>query len=189
MGFAGASTLAAAVIALLLRGIDEQGVGFANVSAARVAFIFFWLAYVSGSLAALLGTRFVALARHRREFGLAFAAALFVHLILVGWLFRIAAQQPLSDAWIAYFAIGAVCVYALALGSARQFRDITTTRAWRLFSAIALNYVAFLFFRDFVLLPLLDGTRIPLSGLPFAVLSVAGPLLRLAAGLRRWSTT
>jgi hypothetical protein len=189
MGFAGASALTVAVIALLLRGIDEHGVGFATVSAARVAFIFFWLAYVSGPLATLFGARFVALARHRRELGLAFAAALFVHLVLVGWLFRIAAQQPLSDTWITYFAIGALCVYALALGSAGQFREITTTTAWRLFSAIALNYVAFLFFRDFVLLPLLDGTRIPLSGMPFAVLSIVGPLLRLAAGLRRWSTT
>jgi hypothetical protein len=166
--------------------MGERGVSAATAAVARVAFIFFWLAYVGGALAMLFGPIFDGLARYRLEFGLAFATALLVHLTLVAWLFCIAAQQPLSDLWIAYFVIGAVMTYALALGSAKLFRDLVKTNYWRVFSTVAMEYIAFLFFRDFVLLPLQEGVGLPLRYLPFATLIALGVLLRLTATARRW---
>ena len=60
------------------------------------------------------------------------------------------------------------------------------TNFWRIFSTIALEYIAFLFFRDFVLLPLQEGIGLPFKYLPFAVLITLGALLRLAATVQRW---
>jgi hypothetical protein len=186
MGVAYCTALAAGVAILAMRGAGERGVSVATTAVARVAFVFFWLTYVGGALALLFGRVFEGLARHRREFGLAFAAALLVHLTFVAWLFRISAQQPLSNAWIVYFAIGAVSTYALALGSVKRFRGLLRINFWRVFSTVALEYIAFLFFRDFVLLPLQGGVGLPLGDLPFAVLIIFGALLRLAATVRFW---
>jgi hypothetical protein len=180
------SAVAVGVAILAVRGTGEQGVGAAAAMVARVAFIFFLLAYAGGALVAVFGSIFEGVARYRREFGLAFATALLVHLTLVAWLFRISAQQPLSDLWIGYFVIGAVLTYALSLGSAKLFRDLVKTNYWRVFSTLALHYIAFLFFRDFVLLPLQEGFGLPLRYLPFAILITLGVLLRLTATVQRW---
>jgi hypothetical protein len=180
------SAVAVGVAILAMRGAGERGVGAATAMVARVAFIFFWLTYAGGALAALFGSTFEGLARHRREFGLAFATALLVHLTLVAWLFRVSDRQPLSDLWIVYFVIGAVMTYALALGSVRLLRDLVKTNYWRVFTTVAMEYIAFLFFRDFVLLPLQEGVGLPLRYLPFAILITLGVLLRLTATMRRW---
>jgi hypothetical protein len=186
MGAGFCSAVAVGIAILAVRGTGERGVGAATAMVAGVAFIFFWLAYAGGALAALFGSVFEGLSRHRREFGLAFASALLVHLTLVAWLFRISARQPLSDLWIVYFVIGAVMTYALALGSVKFFRDLVKTNYWRVFVIVAMEYIAFLFFRDFVLLSLQEGVGLPLRYLPFAILITLGVLLRLTATVRRW---
>ena len=170
-------------------GIGERGVSVATRYIARVAFLFFWLTYTGGALSTLFGSSFAGLGRRRRELGLAFAAALLVHLAFVAWLFRIAARQPISDMWIVYFALGAVCAYALAAGSLKRFGAVLHTRVGRIFSTIAIEYIAFLFFRDFVLLPLQFGARHPLEYAPFALLIIVGPLLRWSVMARRWQIT
>jgi len=186
MGVGFCSAVVVGVAILATRGAAERGVSAATAAVARVAFVFFWLTYAGGALAALFGSIFEGLARHRRELGLAFATALLVHLTLVAWLFRVSSQQPLSDVWIVYFVIGAVLTYALAFGSAKLFRDLVKTNYWRVFSTVALEYIAFLFFRDFVLLPLQEGVGLPLRYLPFAILITLGVLLRPTATVRRW---
>jgi len=180
--FCAALGMGLAVLAVLGRG--GQGVTIATESVARVAFIFFWLAYTGGALAHLFGRRFESLARRRREFGLAFATALLVHLAFVAWLFHISFRPPVSDAVIFYFGIGALWTYALVLMSLPGLRE-RMGATWSLFSAAGIEYVALLFLRDFVLLPLQSGTRHPLYYLPFAVLSVAGPALRWSSLLLR----
>jgi hypothetical protein len=178
MGGAFCSALAVGIIVLALLGRGGRGVTYATESVARVAFVFFWLAYTGGALAAFFGSRLEGIARRRRELGLAFAAALLVHLAFVAWLFHISYRRPVSNEVIFYFSIGALWVYALVIISVKRLREFMGPIAWRLFNALGLEYVAVLFLRDFVLLPLQYGTRSPLFYLPFAILSIAGPVLR-----------
>jgi hypothetical protein len=175
--------LATGSVVLAVFGIQAPGVSLAARSVARVAFAFFWLTYASGALAVMFGSPFDRLARHRREFGLAFAGALLVHLALVIWLFRISAEQPISNVWIVYFVLGALGTYAVAIGSWPRFRGLWGTQAWRILGVIVVEYVAFLFFRDFVLLPLQFGSG-HLS--PFGLLIMFGMILRWLVGARRW---
>lgn len=177
--------LVAGAFILAMFGAGERGVSIAVRAVARVAFVFFWLTYTGGALAALFGPRFAGLMRLRRELGLAFAAALLVHLALVAWLFRVSAKPPITEPWLAYFVVGALCAGALALASAPRFGALWGSRIWRVFSMIALEYIAFLFFRDLVLVPLQVGTRHPLQYAPFALLIIVGPPLRWVTLARR----
>jgi hypothetical protein len=186
MGGAFCVALVTGLVALALLGTGARGVAFATESVARVTFVFFWLAYVGAALPTLFGSRFDALARHGREFGLAFAAALLVHLAFVAWLFDISIRPPVSDSVIMYFGIGALWTYALALGSMKRLRDLLGPTLWRIFSSVGLEYIAFLFFRDFVLLPLHYGARYPPFYAPFSILIIAGILLRWLGILLRY---
>jgi hypothetical protein len=91
-----------------------------------------------------------------------------------------------SDAVIFYFGIGALWTYGLALASVKPLRDLLGDSLWRIFSSAGLEYVAFLFFRDFVLLPLEYGVRHELYYAPCSILIVVGPLMRWASSIRRW---
>lgn len=122
MGGAMCTTLCVGLLVLHLLGRGVWGVTHAAQSTARIAFGYFWLAYSSGALVVFLGPSVAVLTRHRREFGLAFAAALSVHLLFVAYLFHIAFYRPVSNNVILYFGIGAVWTYALALGSIRSIR-------------------------------------------------------------------
>jgi hypothetical protein len=186
MGGALFAALAVAAVALMALGTDRHGVAAAVTATARVAFVFFWLASAGSAIAALFGPRGGGLGRHGRESGLAFAAALSVHLALVGWLFRIALRQPLGDAGIVYFGIGALWTYALALCSIARVRRVVPPPIWRLLSSVGIEYISLLFFLDFVVHPLRNGFGHPLEYAPFSFLAVAGPLLRWTAAVWRW---
>jgi hypothetical protein len=181
MGGVLCATLTAGLLLLHLLGRGRWGVTIAAQSTARIAFGYFWLSYTAGALVAFLGPSVAVLTRHRREFGLAFAAGLSVHLLFVAYLFHISFYRPVSNDVILYFGVGAFWTYALALGSLPSIRDLLGTRFWRIFSTIGIEYIAFLFFRDFVLLPLQYGTPHPIFYLPFAILSIVGPLMRWGA--------
>jgi hypothetical protein len=173
-------------IVLAMFGQEASGVSLATRAVARVAFVFFWLTYTGGALAMLVGSPLSGVARYRRHFGLAFAGALLVHLALVAWLFRISARQPISDVWIVYFILGALGTFVLAIGSWGRLSALWKSQLWRVFSVVVLEYVAFLFFRDFVLLPLQFRVAHPVEYLPFALLIIAGAMLRWFAAARRW---
>ena len=181
IGVASVAALAAGVLVLAHDGRGLRGVTLATQSVARVAFVFFWLAYAGGGLARLLGPAFDGLARQRRAFGLAFAAALLVHLAFVAWLFHISYRPPVSNGVILAFGIGAAAIYALALASLKPVRGLLGDRLWRFLSAAGLEYVALLFFRDFALLPLEYRVGHPLFYTPFAIAIVAGAALRWSA--------
>jgi len=176
--------LATGLVVLMIAGRHGEGVSAATRSIARVAFVFFWFAYAGGALATFFGMSGVA--RHRRQAGLAFVGALSVHLAFVAWLFRISARQPISDEWIVYFVLGAVGAYALAMGSWPRLRALWESRLWRMFSIVVLEYIAFLFFRDFVLLPLQFRVAHPAEYLPFGLLIILGAMLRWLAAAWRW---
>jgi hypothetical protein len=177
VGFLIAFGLAAIVISTF--GADEPGTVLALRVTARWSFLLFWLAYVGGAMARLFGSRLDGLARMGRELGLAFASAQLIHIAFVLWLYHIATGP--SDA-MTFFWLGIVCLYALALSSLPQLRNLFEPRTWRVFRTIAIEYIALVFAEDFILGPLLAGDgRYPWSYVPFGLILVVGVCLRVAA--------
>jgi hypothetical protein len=185
IGGAFGAALAVGIVVLEVLGRGIRGVTIATESVARVAFLFFWLAYAGGALAHFFGSRFAALARRRRELGLAFATALAVHLTFVAWLFHISFFPPVPQFVVFYFGIGAAWAYAITLASLKRVRDLMGEIPWRIFTTFGIEYIALLFFRDFVLLPHVPGLRHTLFYAPFEILIIAGPLLRWSAAIAK----
>ena len=176
-----ALTLAASVTIAL--GAKQSGIDAALAATARLMFLLFWPAYSGGALVALFGAVFQPLKQHAREFGLAFASALLVHLGLVVVLCLIGAAP--DAATFVFFGIGAAWAYVLALFSIPRLRLALGPRNWWLLSNVGMNYVAYAFIVDFLQQPLHGGVKHIIEYLPFAVLSLAGPGLRLAAYMQR----
>ncbi len=182
-----AVSLALAAIVLAVAGAGEHGTALALRVTARWCFLLFWPAYAGSALARFCGPRFAVLTRQGRAFGLAFAAALGVHVGLVLRLMAVAADQrtPMLLFWA-----GVACTYALALLSLPRLRDWLGPRAWRIACEAAMQYIALVFAVDFIVEPLKANgpDKYPLTYLPFVVMLVGGALLRLAAQLRRQRT-
>jgi hypothetical protein len=153
-------------------------VGAALRLTARWSFLLFWLAYAGSAMATLWGPPFDRLARHSREFGLAFASAQLVHVGLI--------LLSGSEAGMAFFWVGIAFTYLLALFSLPSVRNAMGPRLWRISLVIALNYIALVFAVDFIEEPLKRGgiANYPLSYLPFALMLIVGVGLRAAAFVR-----
>jgi hypothetical protein len=54
----------------------------------------------------------------------------------------------------------------------------------RILRNVGLEYLALVFFADLVLLPIRVHTNRPLEYLPFSILIIVGPILRMAATVR-----
>jgi hypothetical protein len=142
----------------------------------RLAFLLFFPAYVGGALTALFGDLFLPVRKRAREFGLAFAAAILVHLGLVVCLSIIRAGP--SAGTFAIFGPAAAFTLLLACLSFSRVRRLLPDKVWRPIRAVATNYIAFAFLYDFAHFPSSKGH---LTYLPFAALAIVGPLLKLAA--------
>jgi hypothetical protein len=172
-----ASFLIAAALAAIVVGAFEahDRLGAALRLTARWSFLLFWLAYAGSAMATLWGPPFDRLARHGREFGLAFASAQLVHVGLI--------LLSGSEAGMAFFWVGIAFTYLLALFSLPSVRNAMGPRLWRISLVIALNYIALVFAVDFIEGPLKRGgiANYPLSYLPFALMLIVGVGLRAAA--------
>jgi hypothetical protein len=175
--FATALALAVAVLAAL--GAGERGTHVALQATARLAFVLFWPAYCAGALAALFGPSFQPWRRRVREFGLAFAAALLVHLGLVAWLTYIG-HAPSRDTFI-FFGSAAACTYMLVLFSVSHLQRALGASGWWLLRIVGLNYIIYAFAVDFFRLPASASAKYLMGYLPFVLLCVAGPVLRVTA--------
>jgi hypothetical protein len=162
----------------------ERGVYVALAATARLAFLIFWPAYAGGALASLFGSVFLPLRQHARDLGLAFAAALSVHLGLVACLVVIG--HPPGVQTFVIFGVAAGFTYLLALLSIRQVRQALPQKLWLLIRPVAMNYILFAFLLDFAKFPL-NNLRDVIKYLPFAALGFVGPILKLAAWATRWS--
>jgi hypothetical protein len=172
--------VAAALAAIVLGAVGAQDrVGVALRVTARWSFLLFWLAYTGSAMATLWGQPFSGLAHHGREFGLAFASAQLVHVGLI--------LLSGAGAGMAFFWIGIVFTYLLALFSLPRLRDAVGQRLWRISLVIALNYIALVFAADVIEGPLMRGgtANYPLSYLPFALMLIVGVALRVAAFVHR----
>jgi hypothetical protein len=181
--FCAAVTIAALVLSIA--GTGEKGTGIALRLTGRLSFLLFWPAYAGGAMAALFGSHFGILARHRRDFGLAYAAAQLVHVGLVAHLASIS-DGPIMESIMPFFAIGVVWTYVLAFSSVERLSRFFSPNLWRVLRNLGLEYLALVFFADLVLLPINAHTKHPFEYLPFSVLIIVGPILRVAAAARAW---
>lgn len=171
-----------AAVVLFDMGMGEKGTIAALRLTARLSFLLFWLAYAGGAMAKLFGPPFAILARHGRYFGLSFAAAHLVHIGLIVWLFHVSDHPPvLTSGFILFECVGLVWIFVLAALSVERLRAVLSPRLWRLLYAIGLEYIALVFFFNFVVNPIRYGALHPIQYLPFSVLIVVGPVLRWAA--------
>jgi hypothetical protein len=172
-----------AVVILAIFGGGDRGTEIALRATARWSFLLFWLAYAGGAMAKLFGPRFNALAQQGRAMGLAYASAQLIHVALIVWLFYLAAGPGGA---MLFFWAGIVCTYLLALFSWPRLRDALGPRPWRIVRTIAMEYIAYVFAADFILIPLHEHGvgNYSLSYVPFAVMLVGGTGLRIAAVVR-----
>ena len=188
MAFGIALVLAAAVLAF--KGVDTKSLVMALRLTARWSFLLFWVAYAGGAMATLFGPALEPLARRGREFGLAYAAAQLIHLGLVVWIFLITFRPPLSGQSLVFFSTGIVWTYLLAVLSFGSLAEGLGPSGWRILRFTGLNYILFAFASDFVP-PMIRpraaqyGALALVAYLPFAVMSIAAPLLVLAAAAHR----
>ena len=173
LAFATAAVLAAIVLAVF--GAGELGTIDALRITARFSFLLFWVAYAGGGLALLIGPAAGFLRRHGRDFGLAFAAAHLVHIGLVGWLCWIGA--PPERRLFVFFVPPLVVLYVLALFSIPTLQRKLGRSLWTVLRTVGMTYIAYAFGVDFVSAPFGGGTTHVVMYAPFAILSVAGPVL------------
>jgi hypothetical protein len=185
----GAALGVALAIVLVIRLGDplHDQTGMALRATARWSFCWFWLASTGGALAQLFGTKFQALARRARDFGLAFAAAHLVHLGLVANLLY-HSTTPFPRFQLVLFSVGVFWVYLLALLSFKPATAVLQPRTVRLIRSVGVEYIAVIFLYDFVNNSRHHGVGNFLFYLPFLAFGAAGPLLRLAAAAKRIGT-
>jgi len=172
---------------LLAREFEPPGerLSMALRVTARWSFLWFFLASTSGALARIFGSPFQPLAQRARDFGLSFASAHLAHIGLVGWLL-LTSDKPFSRPLLVFFGIGAFFIYLLALLSiSARLRAILGPRMWRVVRTVGTEYIAFTFLAEFAVKSRQPGAANFLIYLPFVLLGLAGPLLRLAAFVKR----
>ena len=175
--FCAALGLAAVVLGTL--GAGARGTDVALAATARLSFLLFWIAYTGSALATLFGRTFQPFRQRAREFGLAFASAHLVHIGLVVWLCLIGAVPPVST--FVFFGIALFWTYLLALFSIGGLHQALNPKIWWLVRAVGLNYIAYAFAVDFLNHPVDGGIKHVVAYLPFALLAIAGPIIRLIA--------
>jgi hypothetical protein len=182
MAAAFCAELILACVVIAHYGAGGRGTGTALQVTARFSFLLFWLAYSVSALAALFDAPFDVLKRRARHFGLAFAAAHLVHLGLVAWLYYLGEGPPRGS--LVFFGVAVFWTYLLVLFSIDRSHRPVARIAWRVVSLVGLNYIMLAFATDFLRVPFSRDAEYLLGYLPFIVLSIIAPVLRLAAWAR-----
>ena len=185
MAAAFGTALMLAILVLAKGGTDAEGIKQALRATARWSFLFFWMAYAGGALAALFGPTFRALAQRGRQFGLAFASAHLVHAGLVLWLYQISVSPPVKTRTLVFFGVALFWTYLLAIYSIPKVSGMLPSKVWRIVRTLGVEYIALAFLVDFRTNPFEGSALHLLAYLPFLALCATGPVLRLAAFVRR----
>jgi hypothetical protein len=182
-----AVAVALAIVFVVRLGlVPGEKLSIALRATARWSFLWFWLASTGSALPTLFGPRFRPLAQRGRDFGLTFAAVHLVHLSLVVYLYRFPVNPPPRTSLI-FFGIGVFCTYLLALLSIGRLSAILSPRTWRIVRTVGVEYISLAFLTDFALNAIQDGVLHFVSYLPFLIPALAGPILRIAALVKRRS--
>lgn len=180
--FAVAFVIAGASLAL--RGFAEDGTVLGLKLTARWSYLWFWSAYTAGAWATLLGPRLRPVAMRARDFGLAFAAAHLIHVALVVWLYRIAADPP-GARTLEFFGVAVFFTYLLAFLSFRRFASWLTPGAVSVIRTVGVEYIALAFLVDFVAPPFRPTFKYAVTYGVFLALIAVGYAVRLTALVRR----
>jgi hypothetical protein len=183
-----ASVVGLALVATVYAvGVPTHRLGMALRATARWSFLLFCLATYGGALTALFGARFQALARRGRDFGLAFAAAQSVHIALVVWLLY-STPDAIPFPYLLVFSIGVFWIYILAAFSlSGTLSAWLGPQRWQIVRKIGVEYIAFAFVFEFAN-RVLEGNRAnALHYAPLLAAAAGGPLLRIAAAIKRRS--
>jgi hypothetical protein len=172
--------------ALLARGVAAPGTILALKLTARWAYCFFWPAYTGGALASFFGPRFAPLAKSGRELGLAFVAAMVPHTALIAWVFHILPEPPMPPVKVAFFVVALAFAYVLALLSVPAIAARLDASRLRWMRAIAVEYIALAFLRDFLRSPIHQAPLEMLAYVPFAALALGAAFLRLCYWFTRF---
>jgi hypothetical protein len=183
VGAGAALAIVIAIGALTLRGDGATGTETAVSLTGRLAFFFFWPSYVGSASVTLFGEALQPLKRRARALGLAFSAVIVVHLTLISWLCWIGKAPPLQTFIV--FGLAAFWVVLLVLCSAERIGRALGKLGWWVLRNIGMNYIALVFALDFVRLHPPTFLK-EVEYLPFAAMSVSGPLLLLAAWIRQF---
>ena len=183
-----ASFAVALAIVLIARGVAGPGerVTLALRATARWSFLLFWLASTGGALVTLYGSRFQSLARQARTLGLSFASAHLAHLGVVAWIY-FSSSNPPERSTLIFFGIAAIWTYTLAIFSIKRVSAALNPRLWRAVRIVGVEYIALAFLVDFDKNPFQGGFANFVAYVPFLALAIAGPVLRLAALVKRLS--
>ena len=149
---------------------------------ARWSFVLFWLGSTGGAMARLFGPTFDKLARRARDFSLAYAAAQLVHLAIV---LRVLYKSPRPASELLFFGTAVFWTYLLAGVSLTSLSARLNPTVWRILRTIGVEYISLAFLIDFARYPFDGGFLKTLYYLPFLVLAIAAPALRLAAFVKR----
>jgi hypothetical protein len=188
IGGAFGMALILAILVLAKEGSDAEGIKQALRATARWSFLFFWMAYAGGALAALFGRTFQALAVRGRQFGLAFASAHLVHAGLVLWLYQISVRPPVGTRTLVFFGVALFWTYLLALFSIPKLSGMLPSKVLRIVRTLGVEFIALAFLVDFRSNPFEGPALHVLAYLPFLALCAIGPVLRLVAFVRRRRT-
>jgi hypothetical protein len=182
------SLMIALAIVVIVRTVAAPGarVSGALQATARWSYLLFWCAYAGNALAVVFGPRFQAVANRCRDFSLSYASAHLAHIGMVAWLI-LASGTPFGPSEVIVFGIGVFWTYLLALLSIKSLAAKLDPKLLRALRTIGVEYIALVFLVGFAKNPFQGGFANMLYYLPFIALAVAGPLLRIAAAIKRTS--
>ena len=95
--------------------------------------------------------------------------------------------SPLPQSSLIYFGIAAIFTYVLAILSVKRLSARLNPTVWRTVRTLGVEYIALVFLTDFAKNSFQGGVWEAAYYLPFLALAIAGPLLRLAALVKRLS--
>ncbi len=165
-----------------MSGIND-GVPLALRATGRIAFVYFCLAYVGGPLTTLFGPAFLPVRTRARDFGLAFAAVMLVHLTLIAYLCAIG-KAPAIGVFVVFGAAAAFAAILTLLSFARV-RVLLPQNVLPPIRTIATTYILYAFLKDFLHFSPSGSLGHQIAYGPFAALAIMSFVLRLAA----WAKT
>jgi hypothetical protein len=180
-------SLVSVAVVFAIAGTGYDGIQASLLVSARFAFLMFLAAYAGAPLTSVFGSMFQPLRSRGRDFGLAFAAILTVHLSLVAWLCILGSPPSLRT--FVVFGIAAAFAYLLAIfSSSRVRRAVLPSRGWNILRSLGMNYIALVFALDFVRQREFFGLVGGVEYWPFAVLALAALGLRILTAVHGWRT-
>jgi hypothetical protein len=180
-----AAVTASVVVAIAVIAVAsdfDRGLRSAVSAVARVAFVPFWLSYTGGAFVAL-GFRSLAPARNNaRELGLAFAAAIAIHVGLIGWQ-TMRGYPPAPQVVVIFGAAVLLTLLLSAVSFPALVRRIPSAALAR-FRALATTYIALVYLLDFAIRPQPGVLHYWIAYFPFAALDLLGLAARALVWLR-----